>query len=521
MKEWVEAAMRGDRDSFEKLVARYRPMTLAVARSRLNDAHLAEDAVQESFAEAYRGIGALADPEAFPGWLKRIVERQCGRMTRRKRIATVPLDSVPDAVASAASPAEALLAKEERGRIRARIDALPPGQRIAVLLFYMHDYSLGEISAFLGVPVSALKKRLFDARRKLRTSLPIANPVSVFRTLYEGGVQMLHIVNGDAVGDKLKQGGVPGDVLVWRELYSEGPVFPDMDGEDRLSIRADWLERTLGIPQDVWRAHTAAQESALSNAGQYGEIVLWFEHDPFDQAMLAYLFRRLAGVPLSGTKISLLQIGAFPGIEPFRGLGQLSAGQLASLCGTWREIGPDELALGSRAWEAYASPDPRALTALLETDTSALPFLRDAFRHHADRFPSAADGLGSVERATLAAVLDGCESPLDLFRRVGDELNGLGMGDLAFWAYARDMTRGPHPLLRLEGAAAFPGFAEPPGDFGRARLVPTDLGRRMATAPDGDWIALNGIDRWLGGVRLSGSRSVWRRDGRNGSFVRG
>ncbi|WP_259391932.1 RNA polymerase sigma factor [Paenibacillus thiaminolyticus] len=67
-------------------------------------------------------------------------------------------------------------------------------------------YSILEISSCLGVSVSTLKKRLFDARRMLKKSLHVADFISVFHDLYEGGTGMLHIVNGDSVAEKLKKG---------------------------------------------------------------------------------------------------------------------------------------------------------------------------------------------------------------------------------------------------------------------------------------------------------------------------
>ncbi|WP_052410410.1 hypothetical protein [Paenibacillus durus] len=113
---------------------------------------------------------------------------------------------------------------------------------------------------------------------------------------------------------------------------------------------------------------------------KYNEIVLWFEYDLFDQTMLCYLLHSLAGQTLGDTKLSLLCIGDYPGVERFRGLGQLTVKQLKALSGTWRSVSERELALGSKMWEAYTSPLPEQHIRFFEEDTSALPFVKKRSR---------------------------------------------------------------------------------------------------------------------------------------------
>ncbi|WP_254450203.1 DUF1835 domain-containing protein [Cohnella herbarum] len=199
---------------------------------------------------------------------------------------------------------------------------------------------------------------------------------------------MLHIVNGDSVAEKLRQGIVQGDVLVWREAYPHGPVFLDPAAGGNRDIRARYLEQTMGIPYQEYLRNSEEQEKTLAGFHQYEEIILWFEHDLFDQTMLCFLLDWFSKQDLSKTKLSLLCIGEYPGIEPFRGLGQLSLEQMETLSGTWKSIGAQELELGQAFWQAYTSGAPELLQQLLSRDTSALPFAQEAFRLHLSRFPS-------------------------------------------------------------------------------------------------------------------------------------
>jgi RNA polymerase sigma factor (sigma-70 family) len=134
----------------------------------LGDFYLAEDAAQEAFITAWRNLDQLRQPEAFPGWLKRIVLTQCHRLTRGKRLDTIELEVIGDVPAMGPDPHAAYEEKEQRSRVLTAIQALPEHERMVTTLFYIGNYSQNEIAAFLEVPLTTVKKRLFCARRKLR-----------------------------------------------------------------------------------------------------------------------------------------------------------------------------------------------------------------------------------------------------------------------------------------------------------------------------------------------------------------
>ncbi|WP_411829512.1 sigma-70 family RNA polymerase sigma factor [Paenibacillus lautus] len=517
--QWIEEARRGSAEAQERLVRHFTGMALAVAYDKLRDPHLAEDAVQEAFTEAFANLHKLQDSRRFPGWFKVIVERQCYRDLRRKQFQTLPLHEVELPAGDQRSLESVVEKREMIGQLHATIADLPPGMRIAVQLYYFQGYSLREISQYLDISLTALKKRLFDARRKLKNTLHVADFVSVFTDLYEGGRRMLHIVNGDSVGDKLKQGNVQGDILVWRELYSFGPVFTKMDEPDHRSARAQYLEQTLGIPQKEYVKTCESQERKLQDFKKYDEVVLWFEHDLFDQTMLSYLLHWFKDRPLGNTRLSLLCIGAYPGIELFRGLGQLSTEQLETLSGTWHTIGEEELMLGSVLWEAYTSELPEKHQRMLEVDSSALSFASDAFEAHLARLPSVSHGLGIIEQTTLEAVAGGIHKPYELFRKVGDKLHTLGMGDLEFWYYLAKMTEGPDSLLVIDGTAPFPDFKLAVPHFQDRVLQVTSLGHEVL-AGKADYACTGTIDKWVGGLQVRGKDPLWRWNPERKSVVR-
>jgi len=172
----VPLALR--QDAFSALVERYQDAAYGYAYSLLGDPHLAQDATQEAFATAYRQIGELRAPGAFPTWLRRIVRTQCARLRRTKAPFAASLEVlrltdggaglVPLDLDDAKDPVSAAEARELHDTVAGALRALPPHERVATVLFYISDYSQIEISRFLGVPVTTVKKRLQSARKRLQ-----------------------------------------------------------------------------------------------------------------------------------------------------------------------------------------------------------------------------------------------------------------------------------------------------------------------------------------------------------------
>ena len=163
----VRAAREGDLEAFGELVRRFQDMAYGAAYAYLGDHHRAQDAAQEAFIEALEGLGRLREPAAFPGWFRQIVVRRCGRQVRGRREAA-PLTEVVAMADGAWDPARLAEAGETRDAVRAAIVALPEHERVATALYYAGDYSQAEIAAFLDVPVTTVKKRLYAARRRLK-----------------------------------------------------------------------------------------------------------------------------------------------------------------------------------------------------------------------------------------------------------------------------------------------------------------------------------------------------------------
>jgi RNA polymerase sigma factor (sigma-70 family) len=170
LTDLVNSARLGDPAAFAQIVERFQDMAYACAAAYLGDAHLAQDAAQEAFVTAYVDLraGKLNDPAAFPGWLKTIVRRQCSRMSRGNHAPTVRLDATTLKTATAPDAERTVNRLAAEAAAMAALQSLPESYRLVTVLFYFSGYSNEQIAEFLGVPLTTVKKRLHDARRKLQ-----------------------------------------------------------------------------------------------------------------------------------------------------------------------------------------------------------------------------------------------------------------------------------------------------------------------------------------------------------------
>ena len=174
-------------DAFSELVVRFQDAAFEWAFSVLEDANLAQDAVQEAFVVAYQKLEQLRQPYGFPGWLKQIVVSQCHRLTRGKKVVMQPIESTNNLATPDPELSAAVEEMELKQKVLAAIQALPDNQQVVTQLFYFKGYSQKEIAKLLELPLTTVKKRLQYARRDLKGILvsmfdvmtPVPTPVPI------------------------------------------------------------------------------------------------------------------------------------------------------------------------------------------------------------------------------------------------------------------------------------------------------------------------------------------------------
>ena len=165
--ELVRRAQQGDARAFGDLVQKYQGMAYGYAYVLLGDTHLAQDATQEAFLDAYQNLQSIQAPAAFPAWFRRVVFKHCDRFTRRKKLETVSLERAGAVADAAPSPDSQLMREETRRAALAALESLPPTERAVTILHDLRGYPQREVAAFLEIPLHTVKNRLRTARRKL------------------------------------------------------------------------------------------------------------------------------------------------------------------------------------------------------------------------------------------------------------------------------------------------------------------------------------------------------------------
>lgn len=173
MHELVVRARGGDKDAFSELAARSIGRLTAVARMILRDEYAAQDAVQDTFIEAWRSLPGLRDPDKFDAWARRLLVRACFKAIRRgKRVNAVEIRMSPgDEPAVAGIEGDYHLHDQlERGLAR-----IPAEQRAVVVLVYYLDLPLADAAQALGIPIGTTKSRLNRATSALRAVIEADN----------------------------------------------------------------------------------------------------------------------------------------------------------------------------------------------------------------------------------------------------------------------------------------------------------------------------------------------------------
>ena len=247
-------------EAFGELVSGFQDMAFACAYAVLGDFYLAEDAAQEAFITAWQKLHQLRAPEAFPGWLRRIVLTRCNRLTRGKRLQIVPLELVADMPSGGPDPHAATEQRELRRKVLASIKALPEKERLVTTLFYVNGYTQADIGEFLQVPLTTVTKRLYSARQRLKESAV---------EMFKDNLRQRRPSRDESFADKVKARlRSPGE-QDWAEISSIAAAGEQSDAEGH----GLWLRHRQEFNETRFvRRHYVAEHAETGNLLGYGSI---------------------------------------------------------------------------------------------------------------------------------------------------------------------------------------------------------------------------------------------------------
>ncbi len=157
----------GDAQAFETLVLRHREMALRQAACLVKDAHLAEDVVQECFADLYVHRNAYKTNFSFVTFLGTLVRHKSIDMLRRRKHHPIPKEDVPEA-ADPETPESLCIRREIYTGLYRTLFDLPREQRDMLLLFAIHGLDYQQIAKALHKSTPQVKVGLYRIRKKLK-----------------------------------------------------------------------------------------------------------------------------------------------------------------------------------------------------------------------------------------------------------------------------------------------------------------------------------------------------------------
>ena len=316
---------------------------------------------------------------------------------------------------------------------------------------------------------------------------------------------ILNITNGDSSVEIMKRANIPGEFLPWRDVLHEGPVPEGLTLDELSIVRAKFIiDQGWGNP-DAIKQSFIERDNTLKSFKKYEKVILWFEHDLYDQLQILQILDWFHQNDWKATTLSIICVDQY--------LGMLKPHEMAALVKYETPVTETHLELSSKAWAAFKCDTPENWFSLLKTDTTAFPFLEGAITRVLEEYPSSTNGLSRTEQQALTVILQGEKRPGRIFGRNQQLEERIFLGDSGFWDILNQFLNSSPPLLKLPD--------------GKELSIPPSPDQELTITPEGkevlagkrNWLDILDIDRWIGGVHLTPD-NVWNWDASNGSLTK-
>ncbi len=302
---------------------------------------------------------------------------------------------------------------------------------------------------------------------------------------------ILNITNGDSSVHIMSEGAIPGVYLPWRDVLHEGPVPVGLSLTELSKVRANFIAaQGWGDINDV-QAGFDERDTLLNQHQQFDEVILWFEHDLYDQLQILQILDWLCDHrdKSGSTQYSMICTDNY--------LGYQTPQQMRQLVRYKQPITDSQIQLAKRSWQAFCEPTAVHWSGLLAEDLTALPFLKNAILRHCQEYPDVLDGLSRTLRMILEIVSESEISAAKLFGRYQQKEDAKFMGDTTFWQRL-DVLLGSEPaFIALVDES---GLKMPEDKHAVVQI--TQAGRALlAGTIDAHGLLNQGT--WMGGVQLT------------------
>ncbi|WP_019616949.1 hypothetical protein [Psychromonas ossibalaenae] len=313
---------------------------------------------------------------------------------------------------------------------------------------------------------------------------------------------ILNITNGDCAVEIMKKADIPGIFLPWRDVLHDGPVPEHLSLQELSTVRAQFIiDRGWGAPDEIIESFIQ-RDNELNACRKYEKVILWFEHDLYDQLQLLQILDWFDKNLTGATELFMICTEQY--------LGSLSPEEIKDLMQYKQLVTKEHLTLSARAWSAFRSHSPEKWCRLLNTDTSALPFLSGAIVRLLQEYPSCSNGLSRTAEQVLQVISQGENHPGKVFTSTQKLEERIFLGDSSFWVVLHELLESNPPLITLPE--------------GQKLTLPAGKGQQLSITSAGlkvlagkvNLLDISPLDRWIGGVHLkAGNAWFWNSDSRS------
>jgi len=311
----------------------------------------------------------------------------------------------------------------------------------------------------------------------------------------------LHITNGDIAANLIQDAGIEGAIIPWRDVLHEGPVPFGMSLEELSKVRAEYIASRGWENKAEVLSSFHERDQALENFKDHDQLVLWFEHDLYDQLQIIQILAYLATRDLHKYPIKMICTEAYLGMQSIDGI--------KALVNEIQPVSYEMITIATTAWQVFTLNSPKEWFNLLEANTDCLPFLKGAVKRLLQEYPDSKTGLTQTQKEVLQIVnQEGSINAHQVFNSYQQQEERRFMGDVVFWGYVSQMLDGENAVLKLQDDKTL----RVPVSDDQVFSV-TEKGKALING-EYHWPGQKELDRWIGGVHLK-ANDCWFWDNEN------
>jgi RNA polymerase sigma-70 factor (ECF subfamily) len=170
----LERCRHRDEEACQQIFNKHQQKVFNIAYRILRDRALAEDALQETFLNMFKGLRHFRGDSKISTWINRIAVNVClGLIRKNKRVPSIELDGMPENFqqnleSSSPGPFDNCSDHEERYRVQNSLNSISEKHSAVVRMHDLEGHTITEIADHLDVPAGTVKSRLFYGRKEFK-----------------------------------------------------------------------------------------------------------------------------------------------------------------------------------------------------------------------------------------------------------------------------------------------------------------------------------------------------------------